>query len=133
MGIAFSASNSGGAWDNAKKIIEAERLVVYIQAEGKEIAITKDTPYFKDIKAAAVSGDTVGDPLKEKKLRSQRTPLTSRTSRLLPSLVTPSVTLLRTPPALPSTSSSSFPLLSPSFSARSSLNTVVLSLVVSPS
>merc|ERR1711957_207961 len=65
MGIAFSASNSGGAWDNAKKIIEAERLVVYIQAEGKEIAITKDTPYFKDIKAAAVSGDTVGDPLKD--------------------------------------------------------------------
>ena len=64
--IAFSASNSGGAWDNAKKIIEAQRLRVKIQGEGEdEILITKSTPYFKDIKAAAVAGDTVGDPLKD--------------------------------------------------------------------
>ena len=64
--IAFSASNSGGAWDNAKKIIEAQRLRVKIQGEGdNEILITKQTPYFKDIKAAAVAGDTVGDPLKD--------------------------------------------------------------------
>ena len=65
--IAFSASNSGGAWDNAKKIIEGQRLKVKIQGEnnGEEILITKDTAWFKDIKAAAVAGDTVGDPLKD--------------------------------------------------------------------
>ena len=64
--IAFSASNSGGAWDNAKKIIEAQRLRVKIQGAGDEpILITKQTPYFKEIKAAAVAGDTVGDPLKD--------------------------------------------------------------------
>ena len=64
--IAFSASNSGGAWDNAKKLIEAEMLVLdRVDENGEPIRVTKASPLFKDIKAAAVSGDTVGDPLKD--------------------------------------------------------------------
>lgn len=47
--IAISSSNSGGAWDNAKKYIEAGNL------GGKGT----------DIHKAAVVGDTVGDPLKD--------------------------------------------------------------------
>jgi len=49
---ALSASNSGGAWDNAKKYIEAGLL------EGCD---GKGTEQHK----AAVIGDTVGDPLKD--------------------------------------------------------------------
>ena len=51
--MATSSANSGGAWDNAKKYIEKEALV------------PKSSPLFKDIKAAAVTGDTVGDPMKD--------------------------------------------------------------------
>eukprot|EP00164_Ancoracysta_twista_P001462 GFYU01001908.1.p2 GENE.GFYU01001908.1~~GFYU01001908.1.p2 ORF type:complete len:739 (+),score=243.77 GFYU01001908.1:31-2217(+) len=47
--MAISASNTGGAWDNAKKYIEAGNL------GGKGT----------DVHAAAVIGDTVGDPLKD--------------------------------------------------------------------
>ncbi|MEM9530235.1 MAG: V-type H(+)-translocating pyrophosphatase [Pseudomonadota bacterium] len=47
--LAISASNSGGAWDNAKKFIEAGNL------GGKGT----------DNHKAAVVGDTVGDPLKD--------------------------------------------------------------------
>jgi inorganic pyrophosphatase len=50
--LAISMSNSGGAWDNAKKYIEAGGL-----GEGKG----KRTPPH----ANAVIGDTVGDPLKD--------------------------------------------------------------------
>ena len=53
--IAFSASNSGGAWDNAKKFVEAGKLKI----DGE--VIKKGTPTH----AAAVTGDTVGDPLKD--------------------------------------------------------------------
>lgn len=51
--MATSSANSGGAWDNAKKFIEKEALV------------PKSSPEFKEIKAAAVTGDTVGDPMKD--------------------------------------------------------------------
>lgn len=53
--IAISFSNSGGAWDNAKKYIEANNLIVDGITQGKRTEAHK----------AAVIGDTVGDPLKD--------------------------------------------------------------------
>jgi len=50
--MAISASNTGGAWDNAKKYIEAGNMG---EGKGKH----------SDVHAAAVIGDTVGDPLKD--------------------------------------------------------------------
>jgi len=61
--IAFSASNSGGAWDNAKKYIEAGKMPRGVPEEGKPEFITKKTDPV--IHAGAVVGDTVGDPLKD--------------------------------------------------------------------
>ena len=49
--LALFMSNSGGAWDNAKKYIEGGQL----EGEGKG----------GEAHAAAVIGDTVGDPLKD--------------------------------------------------------------------
>jgi Na+/H+-translocating membrane pyrophosphatase len=58
--IAFSASNSGGAWDNAKKFVEAGSL--YLDGpDGEKVQVKKGD----DAHAAAVCGDTVGDPLKD--------------------------------------------------------------------
>jgi K(+)-stimulated pyrophosphate-energized sodium pump len=54
--VATFLNNSGGAWDNAKKFIEAGEL----KDEGGA-AIGKATPTH----AAAVVGDTVGDPFKD--------------------------------------------------------------------
>jgi H+-translocating diphosphatase len=53
--IAISFSNSGGAWDNAKKYIEAGHLRVDGVRQEKK----------SDAHMASVVGDTVGDPLKD--------------------------------------------------------------------
>ncbi len=68
--MAISSSNSGGAWDNAKKYIEAGGLPVEEsdRKNNKDKTITEETRFFpkksKPHKAAVV-GDTVGDPLKD--------------------------------------------------------------------
>ena len=54
--MAISMSNTGGAWDNAKKYIESGS---YRDSQG--IVRSKGT----DEHTASVIGDTVGDPLKD--------------------------------------------------------------------
>lgn len=54
--MAISAANTGGAWDNCKKYIEAGN---YRDKDG--IVQGKKS----EIHKAAVIGDTVGDPLKD--------------------------------------------------------------------
>jgi len=54
--LATVLNNGGGAWDNAKKFIEAGKM------KGPDgLPVAKHTP----IHAAAVVGDTVGDPFKD--------------------------------------------------------------------
>merc|ERR1712154_581220 len=53
---AISASNTGGAWDNAKKYIEQKKL------KDKDGNILEKN---SDAHKAAVVGDTIGDPLKD--------------------------------------------------------------------
>mmetsp|Transcript_23354 Transcript_23354/g.25874 ORF Transcript_23354/g.25874 Transcript_23354/m.25874 type:complete len:736 (+) Transcript_23354:1-2208(+) len=53
--LAISFSNAGGAWDNAKKYIEDDRLMIKGEVRGKKTEEHK----------AAIIGDTVGDPLKD--------------------------------------------------------------------
>jgi len=62
--IAFSFSNTGGAWDNAKKYVEAgthETKKLVDPVTKKKILMEKKT----ECHQAAVTGDTVGDPLKD--------------------------------------------------------------------
>lgn len=61
--IAFSASNTGGAWDNAKKYVEAGQLARSpdMMKPGVAAFVKKGDPEH----SAAVCGDTVGDPLKD--------------------------------------------------------------------
>jgi len=62
--IAFSFSNTGGAWDNAKKYVEAGTHMskkTKNPKTGELIQMKKKT----ECHQAAVTGDTVGDPLKD--------------------------------------------------------------------
>lgn len=56
-------SNSGGAWDNTKKLIESGKIQKKAIKDGKEenIILGKHCEEHK----ASVVGDTVGDPMKD--------------------------------------------------------------------
>lgn len=61
--IAFSASNTGGAWDNCKKFVEAKKL--QRTADMVERGAAEYVKKGDEEHANAVIGDTVGDPLKD--------------------------------------------------------------------
>ena len=68
--MAISSSNSGGAWDNAKKFIEAKNLPVEVDQRnrvGSMFMTPSKGHYIKGSEPhkSAVVGDTVGDPLKD--------------------------------------------------------------------
>jgi len=68
--MAISQSNSGGAWDNAKKYIEAGNLKIEPEDrlflnEKKIPAEMTHFPKKSGPHKSAVIGDTVGDPLKD--------------------------------------------------------------------
>jgi len=55
--LAVYMANAGGAWDNAKKWVEAGSLIV------AGVPVVKNGP--DGIHAATVTGDTIGDPFKD--------------------------------------------------------------------
>jgi len=59
--IAVSMSNTGGAWDNAKKYVEKGKLSFIVPGTGEVKVQAKGSEAHK----AAVVGDTVGDPFKD--------------------------------------------------------------------
>jgi inorganic pyrophosphatase len=61
--VAISFSNTGGAWDNAKKYVEngTHYSRHHKDSDGNRVLFEKGTELHK----AAVFGDTVGDPLKD--------------------------------------------------------------------
>lgn len=75
--LAISASNTGGAWDNAKKFVEKGGLFVDMpkrdEITGEVVRNVDGTPVLISVRQrkgsechkAAVVGDTVGDPLKD--------------------------------------------------------------------
>jgi len=64
--MAISASNTGGAWDNAKKYIGNGKMNALVAQLEPECVINGKVEVKKSqIYKAAVTGDTVGDPLKD--------------------------------------------------------------------
>ena len=62
--MAISFSNTGGAWDNAKKYIESGNYSKNTYGE-EENQVRYKFEKGTDAHKAAVVGDTVGDPLKD--------------------------------------------------------------------
>jgi len=62
--LAISMSNSGGAWDNSKKYIKGKDTD-FIEDEEIDMETEKGQKEFKDAQMNSVTGDTVGDPLKD--------------------------------------------------------------------
>eukprot|EP00939_MAST-03C_sp_MAST-3C-sp1_P003997 g3997.t1 len=64
--MAISQSNTGGAWDNAKKWVEKGKLTEYMyKYEDKNARSSNKYGKGSNCHEAAVIGDTVGDPLKD--------------------------------------------------------------------
>jgi len=63
--IAISSSNTGGAWDNAKKYIESGGMMVDVYDADGNTTARRPSKKGDDVHKAAVVGDTVGDPLKD--------------------------------------------------------------------
>ncbi len=65
--LALFLNNSGGAWDNAKKYIEAGNL--HVNAKGEVVSATDPSGFVEGKKSephkASVVGDTLGDPFKD--------------------------------------------------------------------
>merc|ERR1711887_112683 len=63
--LAISMSNTGGAWDNSKKYISAGNMTEGDKPIVKGSDDATIAALYKEIHANSVTGDTVGDPLKD--------------------------------------------------------------------